>query len=203
MVPAQSGASALVGTRSSPARRWRPSAIAVLLYTAHNAANAVAAYPAGALADAIGRRLVLVVGVALFAAACVAFAFSPTSILQLGLRFIAVGTSTALVETAEGATPQNSCPRRSAAGDTGSSGSWTRSATWSRAWSSVFCGRWRHPPGASDTLLHCRGWARSSYFPESAASAAVQSGRQRDLPRRRAPRMVGFRSLPVVFTLRA
>jgi MFS family permease len=74
----------------------------VLLYTAHNAANAVAAYPAGALADAIGRRLVLVVGIALFAAACVAFAFSPTSILQLGLRFIAVGTSTALVETAEG-----------------------------------------------------------------------------------------------------
>jgi MFS family permease len=78
------------------------ASIAVLLYTAHNAANAVAAYPAGALADAIGRRLVLVIGIALFAAACVAFAFSPTSILQLGLLFVAVGTSTALVETAEG-----------------------------------------------------------------------------------------------------
>lgn len=78
------------------------ASIAVLLYTAHNAANAVAAYPAGALADAVGRRLVLVVGIALFAVACVAFASSPTSIPVMGLLFVGVGTSTALVETAEG-----------------------------------------------------------------------------------------------------
>ena len=78
------------------------ASIAVLPYTAHNAANAVAAYPAGALADAVGRRLVLVAGIALFAVACLAFAFSPTSIPLLALLFVAVGTSTALVETAEG-----------------------------------------------------------------------------------------------------
>jgi len=78
------------------------ASIAVLLYTGHNAANAVAAYPAGALADAVGRRLVLVAGVALFALACLAFAFSPTSIPLLAVLFMAVGTSTAVVETAEG-----------------------------------------------------------------------------------------------------
>jgi hypothetical protein len=38
------------------------SAAAVLVYAAHNAANAVAAYPAGTVADRIGRRAVLVVG---------------------------------------------------------------------------------------------------------------------------------------------
>ena len=78
------------------------AAIAVLLYAAHNAANAVAAYPAGALADRIGRRLVLVCGVGLFAVACAAFAFSPTRIPLLAVLFMAVGASTALVETAEG-----------------------------------------------------------------------------------------------------
>jgi MFS family permease len=78
------------------------ASIAILLYTAHNAANAVAAYPAGALADAVGRRLVLFLGIAMFAGACLAFAFSPASISLLGVLFVAVGTSTALVETAEG-----------------------------------------------------------------------------------------------------
>jgi MFS family permease len=78
------------------------AATAVLLYAAHNAANAVAAYPAGAVADRIGRRAVLVAGVALFAAACVAFAFSPSTVPILALLFVAVGVSTALVETAQG-----------------------------------------------------------------------------------------------------
>lgn len=44
----------------------------------------------------------LVAGVTLFALACLASAFSPTSIPVLALLFVAVGTSTALVETAEG-----------------------------------------------------------------------------------------------------
>ncbi len=78
------------------------AATAVLLYTAHNAANAFAAYPAGALADRIGRRVVLVMGVALFALACVAFAFSPSILPILAALFVAIGASTALVETAEG-----------------------------------------------------------------------------------------------------
>jgi len=63
----------------------------------------VAAYPAGAVADGVGRRIVLSAGVVLFAAACAAFALGPTSIAVLAALFVAIGTSTALVETGEGA----------------------------------------------------------------------------------------------------
>ncbi len=79
------------------------AAVAVLLYAAHNAANAVVAYPAGAAADRIGRRPILVGGVALFGVACVAFAFGSADVTVLALLFVAVGASTALVETGEGA----------------------------------------------------------------------------------------------------
>jgi MFS family permease len=79
------------------------AAVAVLLYAAHNAANAVAAYPGGAVADRVGRRAVLVSGVALFGAACVVFAFGSANVAVLAVLFVAVGASTALVETSEGA----------------------------------------------------------------------------------------------------
>jgi MFS family permease len=79
------------------------AAIAVLLYAVHNASNALAAYPAGAVADRFGRRRVLIVGVALFALACVIFAFGSPSIVVLGLLFAAVGASTGMVETAQSA----------------------------------------------------------------------------------------------------
>lgn len=79
------------------------AAIAVLLYAAHNAANSLFAYPAGALADRVGRRRVLVAGIALFAAASAGFISGSDSIPVLALLFVAVGASTAFVETAEGA----------------------------------------------------------------------------------------------------
>lgn len=79
------------------------AAIAVLLYAAHNAANAVFAYPAGAVADRVGRRTVLTAGVALFGAACAVFAFGSANVAVLAGLFVAVGASTALVETGEGA----------------------------------------------------------------------------------------------------
>jgi MFS family permease len=80
----------------------RAAAIAVLLYAAHNAANALFAYPAGAVADRVGRRAVLVAGVALFGAACLVFALGSASLAVLALLFVAVGASTALVDTGEG-----------------------------------------------------------------------------------------------------
>ncbi len=81
----------------------RAAAVAVLLYAAHNAANAAFAYPAGAAADRIGRRPVLVAGVALFGVACALFAVGSANLAVLTLLFIAVGASTALVETGQGA----------------------------------------------------------------------------------------------------
>jgi MFS family permease len=79
------------------------AAIAVLLYAAHNAANSIVAYPGGALADRFGRRRVLVGGIVLFAIACLAFIPHSTSIVVLATLFVAVGASTGLVETAQGA----------------------------------------------------------------------------------------------------
>ena len=79
------------------------AAIAVLLYAAHNAANAVFAYPAGALADRIGRRHVLAFGITLFAVASLGFVPATRNIALLALLFVAVGASTAFVETAQGA----------------------------------------------------------------------------------------------------
>lgn len=76
---------------------------AISLYTLHNAANALAAYPAGALADRVGRRMVLAAGIGLFAGACALFATGPSDVFPLGVLFGAVGSSKALVETGQNA----------------------------------------------------------------------------------------------------
>jgi len=81
----------------------RAAAVAVLLYAGHNAANAVAAYPAGALADRVGRRRVLIAGIVLFASACAGFAFGSPNLGVLAALFVAVGASAGLVETAQSA----------------------------------------------------------------------------------------------------
>ena len=79
------------------------AAIAVLLYAAHNAANSLFAYPAGAVADRYGRRHVLVFGIGLFAVASLGFIGDSPSIPLSALLFVLVGASTALVETGQGA----------------------------------------------------------------------------------------------------
>jgi MFS family permease len=79
------------------------AAIAVLLYAGLNAANALAAYPAGAIADRVGRRPVIVAGIVAFGLACTGFAFGSASIAVLAVLFAIVGASTAMVETAQSA----------------------------------------------------------------------------------------------------
>jgi MFS family permease len=75
---------------------------AIILYATHNASNALFAYPAGALADRLGRKHVLAAGMGLYAAACLGFLTEPKSIPLLAVLFVAVGCSTALVETGRG-----------------------------------------------------------------------------------------------------
>ncbi|MFN2452496.1 MAG: MFS transporter [Candidatus Dormibacteria bacterium] len=79
------------------------AAIAVLLYAGHNAANSVAAYPAGALSDRVGRRRLLAGGIVLFALGCLLFAAGPTSVVVLGVLFALVGVSTGIVEPVQAA----------------------------------------------------------------------------------------------------
>jgi len=79
------------------------AAIAVLLYAAHNASNALFAYPAGTIADRVGRRRVLLAGVALYGIATLGFVPATRNIAVLAVLFVTVGASTALVETAQGA----------------------------------------------------------------------------------------------------
>ena len=81
----------------------RAAAIAVLLYAGLNAANALAAYPAGAAADRLGRRPVIIAGIVAFGAACVGFAFGSANIAVLAVLFAIVGASTGMVETAQSA----------------------------------------------------------------------------------------------------
>ncbi|MEA2507123.1 MAG: hypothetical protein QOH48_1741 [Actinomycetota bacterium] len=90
----------LIGAGWSPTRA---AASAVLLYAGHNAANAAVSYPAGAVADRVGRRHMLTAGIALFCLACLGFAWGSANIWMLLLLFVAVGSSTGMVETAEGA----------------------------------------------------------------------------------------------------
>ncbi len=84
----------------SPART---AAVAVLLYAGLNAANALAAYPAGVIADRTGRRPVIIIGIVAFGGACVGFAFGSASIPLLAILFVVFGASTAMVETAQSA----------------------------------------------------------------------------------------------------
>lgn len=80
------------------------TAMALVLYTLHNAAATVASLPAGRISDRLGRAgpvRVLAGGVALFAAAYTGFAVVGGQLVALGLAFVAAGLAIGCVETAQ------------------------------------------------------------------------------------------------------
>ncbi len=77
------------------------SALAIALYTFHNMVFAVISYPAGALADRIGKRGLIAAGYAAGAVMCAGFIFAPASLTWLGLLFALGGVHTALQQALE------------------------------------------------------------------------------------------------------
>jgi len=134
----------------------RPAAIAVLLYALHNAAIALAAYPAGTLADRLGRRQVLVGGMVAFAISCVLFAIAAASIIILAMLFALVGVSRALGETGQGSYAAELLPDTSADGASASLGWLTPWATSSPTSSSACCSVWPLRRRASSSPPSCR-----------------------------------------------
>src|SRR6202522_986870 len=79
----------------------RASAIAVALYTFFNVVNAAASYPAGALADRVGKRGLLAVGYLLAVVAFAGFIFEPPTIPMLALLFGIAGIHDATQQSVE------------------------------------------------------------------------------------------------------
>ena len=69
----------------------RASALAVALYTLHNIVFAVISYPAGALADRVGKRGLLDVGYIAAAIMCIGFIFAPPKLVWLAILFALAG----------------------------------------------------------------------------------------------------------------
>jgi MFS family permease len=79
----------------------RAAALAIALYTLHNVAFAAVSYPAGALADRIGKRGLIAGGYAAGAMMCVGFIFAPATLAWLGALFALAGVHTAVQQALE------------------------------------------------------------------------------------------------------
>lgn len=77
------------------------TAVAILLYTAHNAAATIMSLVGGQLADRIGPRTVFTAGAAVYIAAYIILAIGPTSWPILLIAFMLAGVGIGLAETAE------------------------------------------------------------------------------------------------------
>lgn len=75
--------------------------LSVALYTFHNGVNAAASYPAGALADRIGRRKLLAAGYAIGALTYVGFIFEQPQLPVLALLFGLAGIHIAMTQSLE------------------------------------------------------------------------------------------------------
>jgi MFS family permease len=101
------------GELLAPGRGSRAAAgLALALYTAYNAAAALASVPAGRLADRHGAVRVLAGGVGLFLLADAGFAATGASLAVLGGCFVAAGLAIGCVETAEHAAVAAAAPAR-------------------------------------------------------------------------------------------
>lgn len=79
----------------------RAAALAISLYTFHNIVFAAVSYPAGTLADRIGKRGLLAIGYAIGALICVGFIFLPVSLAWLAILFALAGIHMAAQEAIE------------------------------------------------------------------------------------------------------
>jgi MFS family permease len=79
----------------------KAATIAVGLYTFYNVVNAAAAYPAGALADRIGKRGLLAAGYAVGAATYIGFIFEQPTIPVLAILFGFAGVHGAVQQSLE------------------------------------------------------------------------------------------------------
>jgi sugar phosphate permease len=79
----------------------RAAAFAVGLYTFYNAVNALASYPAGALADRVGKRGLLAAGYSIGAATYIGFIFERPTIVVLAVLFGLAGVHGAVQQSVE------------------------------------------------------------------------------------------------------
>ncbi len=79
----------------------RAAAIAVGLYTLHNFVNALASYPAGVLADRVGKRGLLAAGYLLATITFAGFIFEPPTLTVLGILFALAGMHGAVQASVE------------------------------------------------------------------------------------------------------
>jgi MFS family permease len=86
--------------------------LALVLYTAYNAAATVASIPAGHLGDRIGTSRVLAIGAGLFLVAFVGFAVTGASVGVLAACFITAGIAIGCAETAQNAAVAHFAPER-------------------------------------------------------------------------------------------
>lgn len=79
----------------------RASALAIALYTFHNIVFAAISYPAGALADRMGKRGLIAAGYAAGALMCAGFILAPAKLIWLAALFVLAGVHTAMQQALE------------------------------------------------------------------------------------------------------
>jgi MFS family permease len=91
----------------------RASMLAVALYTFYNVVNAAASYPAGVLADRIGKRGLLAFGYLLATVAFAAFLFAPPTVPALAVLFALAGVHGGIQASVEKSLAAEILPSRS------------------------------------------------------------------------------------------